>query len=354
MSRFFVKRLDQLAPYTPGEQPQDQQYLKLNTNESPFPPSSKALEVLSREAVCQLNLYSDPDCKALIAAIAKRYSLEPEQVTVGNGSDEVLAFALRAFCDENTPLAYADITYGCYKTWCSLLGVPSIQIPLEEDYSINLKKYVGGQATVMIANPNAPTGLCKTPAEIEVVLQANRDQVVIVDEAYIDFGGESCVPLLKNYENLLVVQTYSKSRNLAGARLGFAMGSQELIADLNRIKFSFNPYNVNRLTCLAGIAAMEDEAYFQRCIQEIIQTRSWTAQQLKALGWTLTDSKANFLFAQSGKIPGGVIYQTLKERGILVRHFNAPRLENRLRITVGSQNQMERLLAAVARLEAEW
>ena len=159
---------------------------------------------------------------------------------------------------------------------------------------------------------------------------------------------------MKNYENLLVVQTYSKSRNLAGARLGFAMGSQELIADLNRIKFSFNPYNVNRLTCLAGIAAMEDEAYFQHCVQEIIQTRSWTAQQLKALGWTLTDSKANFLFVQSGKIPGGVIYQTLKERGILVRHFNAPRLENRLRITVGSQNQMERLLAAVARLEAEW
>lgn len=354
MSRFFVKRLAELTPYTPGEQPQDQQYLKLNTNESPFPPSPKVLEALDREQSARLNLYSDPDCRALIAAIAQRYGLEPAQVTVGNGSDEVLTFALRAFCDENTPLAYSDITYGCYKTWCSLLRVPSVRIPLEEDYSIDLSRYAGDRATVMIANPNAPTGLCKSPAEIEKVLAANPNRVVIVDEAYIDFGGESCVPLLGRYDNLLVVQTYSKSRSLAGARLGFAMGSPELIADLNRIKFSFNPYNVNRLTCLAGIAAMEDEDYFRQCTKAIIQARSWTADKLKSLGWRVTDSKANFLFAESGKIPGGEVYRILKERGILVRHFDAPRLENRLRITVGSQAQMEQLLEALTRLEAEW
>ena len=352
MSRFFTESLKALQPYVPGEQPQDMQYIKLNTNESPFPASPKAVAAINGEEVSRLYLYSDPDCKALIAAIAKRYGLQPEQVTVGNGSDEVLWFALRAFCDENTPLAYNDITYGCYKTWCSMLNVPSKILPLQEDYSVDLSLYRGLDSTIMITNPNAPTGLCLTVQEIEAVVQQNPDHVVIVDEAYVDFGGESCVGLIDKYDNLLVVQTCSKSRSLAGARLGFAMGNAELIADLNRIKFSFNPYNVNRLTCLAGIAAMEDEEYFQNCTQTVAQTREKTAAALKTMGFTLTDSKANFLFAESSRIPGGELYRKLKEKGILVRHFDKPRLENRLRITVGSEQQMEALLNALKELGA--
>ena len=352
MSRFFTESLKALQPYVPGEQPQDMQYIKLNTNESPFPASPKAVAAINGEEVSRLYLYSDPDCKALIAAIAKRYGLQPEQVTVGNGSDEVLWFALRAFCDENTPLAYNDITYGCYKTWCSMLNVPSKILPLQEDYSVDLSLYRGLDSTIMITNPNAPTGLCLSTAQIEEVLQQHPDHVVIVDEAYVDFGGESCVGLIDKYDNLLVVQTCSKSRSLAGARLGFAMGNAELIADLNRIKFSFNPYNVNRLTCLAGIAAMEDEDYFRTCTRTVAQTREKTAAALKTMGFTLTDSKANFLFAESSRIPGGELYRKLKEKGILVRHFDKPRLENRLRITVGSEQQMEALLTALKELGA--
>ena len=352
MSRFFTESLKALQPYVPGEQPQDMQYIKLNTNESPFPASPKAVAAINGEEVSRLYLYSDPDCKALIAAIAKRYGLQPEQVTVGNGSDEVLWFALRAFCDENTPLAYNDITYGCYKTWCSMLNVPSQILPLQEDYSVDLSLYRGLDSTIMITNPNAPTGLCLGIAQIEEVLQQHPDHVVIVDEAYVDFGGESCVGLIDKYDNLLVVQTCSKSRSLAGARLGFAMGNAELISDLNRIKFSFNPYNVNRLTCLAGIAAMKDEEYFQTCTRTVAQTREKTAAALKTMGFTLTDSKANFLFAESSRIPGGELYRKLKEKGILVRHFDKPRLENRLRITVGSEQQMEALLTALKELGA--
>ena len=352
MSRFFTESLKALQPYVPGEQPQDMQYIKLNTNESPFPPAPGVLDAIVAEEVSKLYLYSDPDCKALVQAVAERYGLRPEQVTVGNGSDEVLWFALRAFCDEQTPLAYSDITYGCYKTWCSMLNVPSKILPLQDDYSIDLTLYPRLNATVMITNPNAPTGICLPLTAIEKVLQANPDNVVIVDEAYVDFGGESAVSLIERYENLLVVQTCSKSRSLAGARLGFAMGNPELIADLNRIKFSFNPYNVNRLTCLAGIAAMEDEEYFRACTGAVAATRDRVAAELKEMGFALTDSKANFLFAESSRIPGGELYRKLKEKGILVRYFDKPRLENRLRITVGSDRQMDALLAALRELGA--
>ena len=352
MSRFFTKSLSALQPYTPGEQPQDQKYIKLNTNESPFPPAPGVLKAIDRAEVAKLYLYSDPDCKALIEAIAKRFGIEPSQVTVGNGSDEVLWFALRAFCDEQTPLAYSDITYGCYKTWCSMLNVPSKILPLKADYSVDLSLYNDLKATVMVTNPNAPTGICLSLAEIETVLRANPDNVVIVDEAYVDFGGESAVTLINRYDNLLVVQTCSKSRSLAGARLGFAMGNADLIADLNRIKFSFNPYNVNRLTCLAGIVAMEDEDYFCRCTSAVAATRERVAVQLREMGFALTDSKANFLFAASSRIPGGELYRKLKEKGILVRHFDKPRLDDRLRITVGSDEQMNALLTALRELGA--
>ena len=352
MSRFFTESLSALQPYVPGEQPQDMQYIKLNTNESPFPPAPGVIQAISSAEVERLYLYSDPDCKALIESVARRFGLRSEQVTVGNGSDEVLWFALRAFCDEKTPLAYNDITYGCYKTWCGLLNVPSKILPLKDDYAIDLSLYANLQATVMVTNPNAPTGICLNLGQIEGILRSNPDNVVIVDEAYVDFGGKSAVSLIDQYDNLLVVQTCSKSRSLAGARLGFAMGNPELIADLNRIKFSFNPYNVNRLTCLAGIAAMEDEAYFNRCTKAVADTRDRMAEALKQMGFTVTDSKANFLFAESSRIPGGELYRKLKEKGILVRHFDKPRLENRLRITVGSDRQMDALLTALRELGA--
>ena len=352
MSRFFTESLSVLQPYVPGEQPQDMQYIKLNTNESPFPPAPGVIQAISSAEVERLYLYSDPDCKALIESVARRFGLRSEQVTVGNGSDEVLWFALRAFCDEKTPLAYNDITYGCYKTWCGLLNVPSRILPPKDDYAIDLSLYDNLQATVMVTNPNAPTGICLNLEQIEGILRANPDNVVIVDEAYVDFGGKSAVSLIDQYDNLLVVQTCSKSRSLAGARLGFAMGNPELIADLNRIKFSFNPYNVNRLTCLAGIAAMEDEAYFNRCTKAVADTRDRIAGVLKQMGFTVTDSKANFLFAESSRISGKELYLKLKERGILVRNFDKPRLENRLRITVGSDQQMDALLTALRQLGA--
>lgn len=329
MSRFLSPRLDTVTPYTPGEQPQDQQYIKLNTNESPYPPSPAVLEAVSRAEVEKLRLYSDPACAELLNAAAKHFGLQPDQIMPGNGSDENLFFALRAFCDEEHPLAYADITYGCYGVWCGLMHIPSWIIPLREDFTLDPADYYGLNTTIVLANP---------------------DHVVIVDEAYVDFGGESCVPLIDRYENLLVVQTFSKSRQLAGARLGLAMGNAKLIADLNRVKFSLNPYNINRLTLKAGQAALEDTAYFDTTRAAIVETRSWTRQQLEARGFTVLDSRSNFLFARTARQDGGTLYRKLKENGVLVRHFDAPRIHSWLRITIGTPAQMQALLAALDKI----
>jgi histidinol-phosphate aminotransferase len=348
MSRFLSPRLDTVIPYTPGEQPQDQQYIKLNTNESPYPPSPAVLEAVSRAEVEKLRLYSDPACAELLNAAAKHFGLQPDQIMPGNGSDENLFFALRAFCDEEHPLAYADITYGCYGVWCGLMHIPSRIIPLREDFTLDPADYYGLNTTIVLANPNAPTGLALPRSAIEGILQANPDHVVIVDEAYVDFGGESCVPLIDRYENLLVVQTFSKSRQLAGARLGLAMGNAKLIAD--RVKFSLNPYNINRLTLKAGQAALEDTAYFDTTRAAIVETRSWTRQQLEARGFTVLDSRSNFLFARTARQDGGTLYRKLKENGVLVRHFDAPRIHSWLRITIGTPAQMQALLAALDKI----
>ena len=265
----------------------------------------------------------------------------------GNGSDENLFFALRAFCDENHPLAYADITYGCYSVWCGLMHIPSHIIPLKEDFTLDPADYYGLNETIVIANPNAPTGLALPCSAIEEILKSNPNHVVIVDEAYVDFGGESCVPLIDNYENLLVVQTFSKSRQLAGARLGLAMGNAKLIADLNRVKFSLNPYNINRLTLKAGKAALEDTDYFDKTRAAIVETRGWTKQQLEARGFAVLDSRSNFLFASTDKKSGGELYLKLKEKGVLVRYFDAPRISNWLRITIGTPDDMTALLRAL-------
>ena len=350
MSRFLSPTLAAVTPYTPGEQPQDQQYIKLNTNESPYLPSPAVIAAVSEHEVEKLRLYSDPACADLLKAAAAHFGLQPEQIMPGNGSDENLFFALRAFCDADHPLAYADITYGCYGVWCGLMHIPSHIIPLKEDFTLDPKDYYGLNQTIVLANPNAPTGIALPRAEIEGILKANPNNVVIVDEAYVDFGGESCVPLIDQYENLLVVQTFSKSRQLAGARLGLAMGNAKLIADLNRVKFSLNPYNINRLTLKAGQAALEDTAYFEKTRAAIMDTRAWTMQQLTDRGFIVLDSRANFVFASTERINGGVLYKKLKEDGILVRHFDAPRIENWLRITIGTPEQMQALMDAVDKI----
>ena len=350
MSRFLSPALSAVTPYTPGEQPQDQQYIKLNTNESPYLPSPAVIAAVSEHEVEKLRLYSDPACADLLKAAAAHFGLQPEQIMPGNGSDENLFFALRAFCDADHPLAYADITYGCYGVWCGLMHIPSHIIPLKEDFTLDPKDYYGLNQTIVLANPNAPTGIALPRAEIEGILKANPNNVVIVDEAYVDFGGESCVPLIDQYENLLVVQTFSKSRQLAGARLGLAMGNAKLIADLNRVKFSLNPYNINRLTLKAGQAALEDTAYFDKTRAAIMDTRAWTMQQLTDRGFTVLDSRANFVFASTERINGGELYKELKKNGILVRHFDAPRIENWLRITIGTPEQMQALMDAADKI----
>ena len=353
MSKFLSKEASRLAPYTPGEQPQDQQYVKLNTNESPFPPSPKVVKAISRAELLKLNLYSDPTCGQLAEAIAKRYELQPENVITGNGSDEILAFAFRAFCGEGKPLAYADITYGFYKSQVALFGLDAKVIPLREDFTLNVDDYMDFPGTIVIANPNAPTGMTVSREDIQRLLEADPDRVVIVDEAYVDFGAESCVPMIYRYDNLLVVQTMSKSRSLAGGRVGFALGSAELIAALNRVKYSFNPYNVNRLSIVAGAAAVEDEPYFQACISAVQNNRAWTVRELEELGFSVLPSQANFIFAKSDQIPGGELYRKLKENGILVRWFDADRIRDYVRITIGSLEQMMALVDEIARLLEE-
>lgn len=346
MSRYFTDRFASLTPYTPGEQPRDMQYVKLNTNESPFPPSPKVAAAVA-EQCGKLQLYSDPESTALRGKLAEIYGVKPQQVLVSNGSDEALNFAFMAFADEKSPLAFPDISYGFYPVFAELNHIPYTQIPLKEDFSIDPADYMGIGKTVVIANPNAPTGLCLPLAEIEKIVKSNPDNMVIVDEAYVDFGGESAVKLVDRYENLLVIQTFSKSRSMAGARLGFAIGSQQLIADMNTLRYSTNPYNVNRMTEFAGVAALEEDAYYKENAKTIMANRQWTTGQLEALGFTVLPSKANFLFAKSDRIDGETLYKELKKRGVLVRHFTKQRIAPFVRITIGTMAQMEKLIATI-------
>ena len=348
MSKFLSEGKKSLAPYTPGEQPKVMNLIKLNTNESPFPPSPKVIEAVSPEAVARLRLYSDIQTTGLSQAIAERNGLSPDQVITSNGSDEILAFAFQAFGEKG--ITFPDITYGFYSVWAELFGLPARIVPLNEDFTVPLEQFMTNTHTVVLANPNAPTGLALPMSDIRKVLEANPDQLVIIDEAYADFASESAVSLIGEYENLLVVQTFSKSRQLAGARLGFAMGQKELIADLNRIKFSFNPYNVNSLTQLAGEAAMRDEEYFISCRDKIVSAREWTQKELKALGFTVLPSSTNFIFAAPNFCGGAEYLSALRERNILVRHWKSERIKDYVRITVGTQQQMETLIAVTKEL----
>ncbi|MDO4740510.1 MAG: histidinol-phosphate transaminase [Eubacteriales bacterium] len=352
MSRFFSEKYAKLVPYTPGEQPRERKYIKLNTNESPFPPSPQAVRRAAEEAE-RLQLYSDPTCADLVQAACAELGVRPDEILFTNGSDEILNFAFMAFADAGRPAYFADVTYGFYPVFADLNGVPYEEIPLCEDFSIRPEDYFGKKGLVVIANPNAPTGLLLPLEQIERIAAANPESVVLVDEAYIDFGGQSALPLIRRYDNLLVVQTFSKSRSMAGARLGFGAGNPALIRDLNTIKYSVNPYNVNRMTMAAGVGALEDEAYFRACCAEIIENRAWTLEKLRALGFEAIDSMANFVFARHGAVPGAEIYARLREKGVLVRHFDKPRLRDYNRITIGSAEQMQALIGAMEEILGE-
>lgn len=352
MSRFFSKKYAKLTPYTPGEQPRERKYIKLNTNESPFPPSEKAV-ACAAEAARNLQLYSDPTCRALHEKLAEVLGVTPEEVLCTNGSDEILNFAFMAFCDDEHPAAFADITYGFYSVFAELNGVPYQTIPLCEDFTIRTQDYMGIGKTIFIANPNAPTGIALSRDEIEEILKSNPDTIVVVDEAYVDFGAESCIPLIRKYENLLVTGTFSKSRSMAGARLGFGVACPALIADLNTIKYSTNPYNVNSMTMAAGIGMLEDEEITRRNCAVIAENREYTARELAKLGFSMTESKTNFLFAMHPSVDGAVIYEKLREKGILVRHFTAPRIAAYNRITVGTREQMDALIEAMKQILEE-
>ena len=352
MSKFISKRFDALKAYVPGEQPQDRSYVKLNTNESPFPPSPFA-QRLARQAAGSLNLYCDPESGTLTAVAAEKFGVEKENILFGNGSDEILDFAFAAFCDEKRPALFPDITYGFYPVFAKRNGVPYREIPLREDLTIDLGDYLGEKGTIFLANPNAPTGIALPLSEIERLVKSDPNRMVVVDEAYADFGDESALPLVKKYDNLLVTRTFSKSRSLAGGRLGMGFACANVIADLKKIKYSFNPYNVNSMTAAAGVGALLDEEYFLANVKAIKETREQTITELKALGFFCTPSKANFLFVKHPRLSGEEVYTSLKSKGVLVRYFDKDRLKEYVRITVGSAEEMRVLAGTLAEIIGE-
>ena len=346
MSRFLSGRHAALVPYTPGEQPRDMQYTKLNTNESPFPPSPAVVRAAEAEAK-RLHLYCDPECTELRKRAAALYGVKPENILPVNGSDEILYFAFLAFGDEEHPFAFPDISYGFYPVYADMCHVPAHILPLREDFSVDPADYIGLGENIVLANPNAPTGMALSVPDLERIIASNPDRVVVIDEAYVDFGGESCVPLIEKYENLLVTQTFSKSRSLAGARLGFGIGCESLIRDLTTVKYSVNPYNVNRMTQAAGCAAIDDNAYYMDNCRTIAENREYLTRELQKLGFSVLPSKANFVFAQSPAISGFELYAALKARGVLIRHFDKARIGDFTRITIGTKEQTDILLDSI-------
>ncbi|MFR8814298.1 MAG: histidinol-phosphate transaminase [Lachnospiraceae bacterium] len=345
----YVRKVE---PYVPGEQPKHK-VIKLNTNENPYPPSPKVQKIIDEFDAQQLRLYPDPEVSELIAAIAKNKGLDKEQVFVGVGSDDVLAMSFLTFFGSEQPILFPDITYSFYDVWAELFRIPYEQIPLQEDFRICVDDYKRKNGGIVIPNPNAPTGIAESLDAIEEIIAANPDSVVIIDEAYVDFGTKSAQELLKTYENLLVVQTFSKSRSLAGSRIGYAMGSKKLIAYLNDCKYSFNSYTMDRLTIQVGKASMEDEPYFTEQVHRIIETREWAKEQLHKLGFDFPDSKANFIFARHKEIAAEDIFAALKQRNIYVRYFKKTRIDNYLRITIGTKEEMEQLMTALQEILQE-
>lgn len=352
MSKFFSEKLSNLVPYTPGEQPKDMEYVKLNTNESPFKVPLSAVLAAKREAE-MVHLYPAPEPRELYEKFAVAVGVKPSEVIATNGSDEVLFYAFTAFCDKDTPAVFPDISYGFYEVFAGTCGVPYRKIPLKDDFTIDPYDYIGAGGTVFIANPNAPTGIALTLSDVEIIVAGNPGNVVVIDEAYVDFGAESAVSLIEKYPNLLVTQTFSKSRFMAGARLGFGIACESLIADLQTIKYSTNPYNVNRVTQALGVAVLDEAEYTERNCRAIESNRRYLAAELSILGFEMTNSKANFVFARHPAISGEELYLELKKRGVLVRHLTGKRINDFNRITVGSKEQIDILLEKIKEILEE-
>ena len=347
MDKPFRKRLRRIDPYVPGEQPQSDDIIKLNANENPYPPAPGVQQALRDFDASRFALYPDANGKALKTALANRFGVKPSQVFLGNGSDDVLALAFQSFFCSDEPVLYPDITYSFYPVWCDLFRIPYETVPLDENFCVNIRDYDRPNGGIVLPNPNAPTGRGVSLAFLEDLLQHNADCVVIIDEAYVDFGAQSAVPLIEKYENLLVVQTMSKSRSLAGLRIGYALGSETLIATLEAVKNSYNSYTMDAVALAAGEAAVADEAYFQETCRKVVDTRERTADALRGLGFVVPPSLTNFLFVTHPDKNASDIFAALRERGIFIRYFKLPRIDNYLRITVGTDEQMDRLIDAL-------
>ncbi len=345
-----VRRVE---PYVPGEQPKENDIIKLNTNENPYPPSPNVVKALEHFDTNKMRLYPDPDSQILVEALAERYGLKSSQVFVGVGSDDVLSMAFMTFFNSDKPVLFPDITYSFYDVWADVYRIPYKQISLDENFRINPDDYCCDNGGIIFPNPNAPTGVLEGLSMIEKIIKSNPDSIVIIDEAYIDFGGESCLPLIEKYDNLLVVQTFSKSRSMAGMRIGFAMGNEKLIKYMNDVKFSVNSYTMNLVTQICGAESVKDEVYFKKTVDKIIATREDAKIKLKNLGFNFPDSKSNFIFASHNTKPANEIFDELKKRKIFVRYWNKPRISNYLRITVGTPEEMTSLLNALEEITAQ-
>ncbi len=342
-----------IEPYVPGEQPNLPDMVKLNTNENPYPPSPKVVETLKNFDCDSLRLYPDPNSQVLADALAKRYGLQSDQVFLGVGSDDVLAIAFMTFFNSKKPILFPDITYSFYDVWAELFQIPYERPALDEHFDLIPEDYYKENGGVVIANPNAPTGVLQSLDFLRNVIEHNRDVVVIIDEAYADFSGSSALELTKEYDNVLIVQTYSKSRSLAGMRIGYAMGNPELIRAMNDVRYSYNSYPMTRLSVALGAAALEDEAYFRETVAKVVETREWTKKELKRLGFSFRDSRTNFIFATHESVPAQTIFDVLREKHIFVRHFGQKRIENYLRISIGTQAEMERFIRETEQIIAQ-
>ena len=350
MSRFLNGGYGSLKPYVPGEQPQTSGLVKLNTNESPFPPSPKVIEAISAAEAEKLNRYPDPEETALIRAASGACGLPCDMIMAGNGSDELLAFSFMIFQGGGGKVYFPDISYGFYKVFAETFGASPRMIATGDDLMINAEDYSGLDGMIVLANPNAPTGAAISRADVEKILKTNGDNLVLIDEAYVNFGAESSLQLTLEYDNLLVIQTFSKDRNLAGARIGLAFGDKEIIGDLKKIKYSFNPYNLNRLSILAGVAAINDKEYYEICLGKIKKTRKEFVKNMEGMGFSVIPSFANFVFARHDKISGADYYRELRRKNILVRHFDDARIDDYVRITIGKDEEMEALIAATKQI----
>lgn len=341
--REWENNIRRVVPYVPGEQPKINNVIKLNTNENPYPPSPKVLEAMKVFDMDKSRLYPDPCASSLTEAIASFYGLDKDEVFVGVGSDDVISMCFLTFFNSKKPILFPDITYSFYSVWADVYNVPYEKQPLDDNFMIKASDYYKENGGVIFPNPNAPTAFYQDLEFVEDIIAHNQDVIVIVDEAYIDFGGKSALELTKKYENLLIVQTFSKSRSMAGMRIGYAMGNKELIKALNDVKFSINSYTMNQTALAFGVEAINDKAYFEECVEKIIKTREYSEKELTRLGFTYPKSSANFIFATHKNVNAKVIFEKLKSKGIFVRYFNSPKIDNYLRITIGTDEQMKKL-----------